>query len=85
MFPLEATNLIRAGPEYSNIAETQEKALQNNCMKMIETYKEEMNCYLKEVCASAFFNGLAHSASGLLAPFFVWTLLYIFPNFSLMV
>lgn len=49
MFPLEATNLIRAGPEYSNIAETQEKALQNNCMKMIETYKEEMNCYLKEV------------------------------------
>lgn len=43
MFPLEATNPIRTGPEYSNIAETQEKAPKNNCMKMIETYKDEMN------------------------------------------
>lgn len=43
MSPLEATNPITAGPEYSNIAETQEKAPKTHCMKMIETHKEEIN------------------------------------------
>jgi hypothetical protein len=38
-----------AGPEYSNIAESQEKDLKITCTKMIEVFNEEINKSLKEL------------------------------------
>jgi hypothetical protein len=38
-----------ASSEYLNTAESQENNLKSNLMKMIETFKEEMNTFLKEI------------------------------------
>jgi hypothetical protein len=40
---------ISAGPEYSNIAEGQEKDFKTKYMKIIEVLKEDVNKYLKEI------------------------------------
>jgi hypothetical protein len=45
----EPSYLTTAGHEYSKIAETQEKDLKANYIKMIEVFKEEMNTSLKEI------------------------------------
>ena len=48
MSSLQLSSPTTAGPNYSNIADTQEKDLKTNCMKMIEVLKEEMDKCLKE-------------------------------------
>ena len=51
MSPLEPSYLNTAGPEYSNMAETQEKkkSLKNIYMKSVEILKEEMKKSFKGI------------------------------------
>lgn len=46
---LEPSPPTTASPEYSSIAEAQEKDLKINYIKMIEFIKEEINKSLKEI------------------------------------
>lgn len=48
MSPPEPSYSTRAGFDYSNVPESQQKDLKTNCMKMIESLKNEMNKSLKE-------------------------------------
>ena len=43
MPPIESSNPTTAGPEYSNIAEAQEKDLKTNFKKIIEVQKKLIN------------------------------------------
>lgn len=49
MPPPEPSYSISASPKYCNTAETQEKDLKTNLMKIIELHKEEINKSLKEI------------------------------------
>ena len=49
MSQLQSSCPTTVGPEYSNIAEAQEKELETNHKKMIEGLKEEMSDFLKEI------------------------------------
>ena len=47
MSPLEPGS--PTGPEYSSMAEAQEKGLKTTCMKMIAILKEEVNKSLRDI------------------------------------
>jgi hypothetical protein len=49
MSPYRPNNPAIAGPEYSNIAEAQEKALKTTFMNMTEVLKAKMNEPIKEI------------------------------------
>jgi hypothetical protein len=49
MTPLEHRSPITASPGYLNTAKAQENYLKCNLIKMIETFKEKMKKYLKEI------------------------------------
>ena len=49
MSPLESSYSITAGPEYSKVAEAEDKDLKTKYMKVVEVLDKEMNKSLEEI------------------------------------